>query len=576
MLFRSDAIIALVIKQPYHIATLLQMGEILKQQGDHALANDLYERALYNFGRSVQSTFGAALAEGKARMDFRRPENREFWLTAWRYIGSLVQKGTFRTAYEWAKLLLSLDPEGIEGDPYRIRLIIDQLALRGGQSQHLIDLASTRMSLIDWGQDSANIRISLGLAHWRLRQNQEAEDTLALAVKDFPWIFARLFQQLDIAKAPPSIWGHQPRTPFETLETESYAIRAKDIWNTPETLNFLRKVVESAPKTNPLLPRTDQVIDLNEARHVLVSDIPQLISTLPREFTTMHTTSSDPLPPSDQGLDYSTSATEQELDDELSDLEEDVRREAQASSGGLTGWLGNAINRFLSRNPDQGTIDEAALRRELENARNEASGQARGSQNLGEELGMEQITVRTPDEYDAAMNRGQFPIVEDMQVFNRLLAEREGSGSENVRQAQAEADQNALEALRQEEARVIREELERRQNLQQATVEDEEDDEAPAVGHTQPEPYDEDANKRWLAGRGMLAMKDFVAQHGSDENVWKDKGSEVTNKPQEYVERLGKLRQSSNRDWILNFALKQGAGAEASAMIARLLAQGKA
>lgn len=65
---------------PYHISTLLQVSEIAKQERDHATSGDLLERALFSFGRAVHSTFAANLSQGKARLDFRRPENREFGL----------------------------------------------------------------------------------------------------------------------------------------------------------------------------------------------------------------------------------------------------------------------------------------------------------------------------------------------------------------------------------------------------------------------------------------------------------------------------------------------------------------
>lgn len=572
---QADAIISLAIKQPYHIATLLQMSEILKQQGDHSLAGDLFERALYTFGRSVQSTFGSALAEGKARMDFRRPENREFWLTAWRYIGSLVQRGTFRTAYEWAKLLLSLDPEGEEGDPYRIRLIIDQLALRGGQFQHFIDLASTKLSLINWGQDLPNIRISLALAHWRLKETEEAEDTLKTAVKDFPWIFARLYQQMDIEKAPPAIWGLTPRTTMEKLQTESYAVRAKDVWNTPETLSFLRKVVDAVPKTSP--PKeVATAISLNDARHVIVSDIPQLISTLPREYTTMHTTSSDPLPPLDSVIDYVTSASAEDIEDEMDELEEQARHEAREGGDGFSGWLTSIVNRFLSR-PADTPLTEDDLQNHVERLRQNGGHQDGPAQNLGEELGMRQVTVRTVDEYEEAMARGEFPIVavDAEEEFNRALQERHPD--EATIRAEAEQEAATRAAVRQlEEQRAQARENERRQNQRQVTIEDEVDEDAPnaAPPSSQPQEYDEAANKRWLAGRGMLALKDFVAQRGSDENKWKRDAPDAIKVPREYVDRVNLLRQRANRDWTLDFALKQGAGADTSEMIRRLLAAG--
>jgi len=65
-------------------------------------------------------------------------ENREFWLVGWRYISNLGMKGTWRTSYEWAKLLLGLDIS----DPYSIKLLIDHLALRAREFEHFIELCT--------------------------------------------------------------------------------------------------------------------------------------------------------------------------------------------------------------------------------------------------------------------------------------------------------------------------------------------------------------------------------------------------------------------------------------------------
>ena len=124
---------------PYHISTLLQVSEIAKQERDHTTAGDLLERALFSFGRAVHSSFASNLAQGKVRLDFRRPENREFWLAVNRYVVNLSMRATWRTVFEWAKLLLSLDPAG---DPYRICLVIDQYALRARQPQQFLDLCA--------------------------------------------------------------------------------------------------------------------------------------------------------------------------------------------------------------------------------------------------------------------------------------------------------------------------------------------------------------------------------------------------------------------------------------------------
>ena len=284
---------------PYHISTLLQVSEIAKQERDHTTSGDLLERALFSFGRSIHSTFASNLSQGKARLDFRRPENREFWLAACRYIANLGMRATWRTVYEWAKLLLSLDPEN---DPYSISLVIDQYALRARSPQSFLDIAASAFFDKKW-KGLANIQLTKGLAMVQTGQDRKGKQTLFTAVTKHPFVVARLFQELNL-DPPPAVWGKQPRTDSETMHTELYATRAKDVWNTPEASNLLAEVSSALINQVQDPPVVDVEITLNEARHVLMSDTPALIAHLPRSITTKVTSSSDPLPPPDDLPSY--------------------------------------------------------------------------------------------------------------------------------------------------------------------------------------------------------------------------------------------------------------------------------
>ena len=77
------------------------------------------------------------MAAGKARLSFERPENREFFLAGWRYIQDLSMRSTWRTVYEWAKLIFGLAPER---DPYALRFVLDQYALRANQAEDWLKL----------------------------------------------------------------------------------------------------------------------------------------------------------------------------------------------------------------------------------------------------------------------------------------------------------------------------------------------------------------------------------------------------------------------------------------------------
>ena len=296
--------IGLLSMYPYHIATLLQVSEIAKHQGDHAVSGDLVERALFSFGKSVHSTFPAALRSGVARVPFNKPANRELYLAVWRHIKNLEMRGTWRTAFEWAKILLQLDPLT---DPYGVTLMIDQLALRGRQHAQLIALCAEDAFGQAWDFLS-NIQISLALAHLRSNKPRDARTQLAIAMHKYPYILSALATALDIAPLPRSLWAKLPSTDAEKLYTELYVTRAKDLWNTPETISLLGEVAETLPHYEAVISNAPEApkleVSLEEARHIMLLEIPHLIALLPRNFTTMPTSSSDVLPPPDSQSNF--------------------------------------------------------------------------------------------------------------------------------------------------------------------------------------------------------------------------------------------------------------------------------
>lgn len=130
------------------------MSEIAKQERDHATAGDLLERALFSFGRALHPQFSTAIAQGRARLDFRRSENREFFLAGWRYIQNVSMRATWRTAYEWARLVYQMDPVN---DPYAVLYMMDQVALRARQPELFLRLYHCQ-SLISQGKASVSRR----------------------------------------------------------------------------------------------------------------------------------------------------------------------------------------------------------------------------------------------------------------------------------------------------------------------------------------------------------------------------------------------------------------------------------
>jgi hypothetical protein len=296
-----NRLVVLLQHNPYHISTLLQVSEIAKQESDHTTSGDLLERALFSLGRAVHSTFAKNLAEGKARLDFNRPENREFWLASWRYMQNLSMRATWRTVYEWAKLLLSLAPEE---DPYAIWLVLDQYAIRSQQSLDYINI-SRNPTFKTVHNNLPNVQLSQALAEYRAGNKSKGQQALFTAIGRFPWVVARLMQELSL-DPPPAVWGKSSRTDREKLHAELYAVRAKDLWNTPEICDFLVETASALPPDMPSAEPDTADITLNEARHVLLSEVPALIAFVPREYTAQLTSTADPLPPPTSIASYET------------------------------------------------------------------------------------------------------------------------------------------------------------------------------------------------------------------------------------------------------------------------------
>jgi len=295
-------LIGLLQRNPYHISLLIQVSKIAKDQTDHALSADLLERALFSFGRAATSLFHTKLAQGKARLDFARPENRELWLAAYQYIKSLLMKGTYRTALEWAKLILSLDPEE---DPYCMRLLIHQLALKAREFNWLLDVSESEIPEI-WAPSylgkchaASHTTPSLAFAAIQLKESTQCRKLLSDSMQKLPWLFTHLFKELNL-DAPPSIWGIMPRTDAESLFTEMYVLQTKDLWNTPEATALLMEIAHTIPKVNadliPKLENSEMTLDV--VRFVYLDNTPAIMALAPGHLLHRSNNSdADPLPP---------------------------------------------------------------------------------------------------------------------------------------------------------------------------------------------------------------------------------------------------------------------------------------
>lgn len=575
----------------YHISTLLQVSEIAKQQGDHSISGDLLERALFSFGRSVSSSFTTALSQGKARLDFRRPENREFWLAAWRYIANLGQRGTWQTAYEWARLLLSLDPEN---DPYRVVLVLDQLALRAGQSEHFLNLSQCSFFQERW-RDCPNIHISSALARFKAKEAAKSRIMLAKCVQRYPWIFTRLLNELNIEPVPPSLWGISARSEREEFESEMYIISAKELWENSDAKSFLVEVTKSVTVGALPVPRVDQ-LSIDETRHIFLSGNQALASLASTAFTSQSISASDPLPPEDDNPSYLFEFEasghpppylfhQGELEDnhpsnssseggaqEAAPTSTEIQNEDLEGFAVLQYFLQNFLHRMAPSSQEGFDTDPTTMsqrlaefvqfgsripeylathgRRLVETLRNtwgtEAGSGPREIQYLTNRLD-EALTAREPEDHvqgdrepeDRAPTNPPSP----MPHHPSVLATGE---IPDVLPPYPSAPEHSSS---------------RTQEAEDDIDENSDDD-------------DDDQNQRWLAGKGMLRLRDFTARYGTDETAWSEdpeveaEGRAIVNR---YADRVVKLGQQRIRLFIMKYVLPQGTTVEVRELVLRAI-----
>lgn len=238
------------------------------------------------------SSFRQKLERGKARLNFRRPENRQFWLAGYHYLKSLMRKGTYRTALEWAKLMFSLDPET---DPYGINHFIHVLAVRSREVNWLENfIAALRDGPLHG--EMRYYRNSLILGWIQQQEDEKAKARLVDEMETTPWLYCSLFQALDI-DAPPSVWGVQPPGEVDSFYTTLYIEMTKDLWNFPRYTSLLKAAADTAKKRRNADP-THAVLELRTARFVYLEGNTKMMGLVPRHYLDRQPNYEfDPLPP---------------------------------------------------------------------------------------------------------------------------------------------------------------------------------------------------------------------------------------------------------------------------------------
>ncbi|XXG97814.1 hypothetical protein Hte_004127 [Hypoxylon texense] len=294
--FEPLAVVYFLHNHPYHISSLIQASRIAKQDQNSALSADLCERALFTFGRISLSGFRQKLEQGKARLSFKRPENRQFWLAGYHYLKNLIMKGTYRTALEWCKLLLSIN----HADPYGIIHFIHPLAIRAHESRWFIDLCESGMLDVDpEAQDAPDyIRQTLVLARLQQKDVDGARKLVIEGMERLPWLYGQIFKSLNL-DVPKSLWGWQPRNHEEDLHTSVYIHQTKGLWDNAQTISLLKEAAKEVKRADPAKAFAfPPPVKSNFARFVYLLEVPSLIGLVPRGLLeTKVNWEFDPLPP---------------------------------------------------------------------------------------------------------------------------------------------------------------------------------------------------------------------------------------------------------------------------------------
>uniref|UniRef100_A0A8I3MPW1 Transcription factor 25 n=1 Tax=Canis lupus familiaris TaxID=9615 RepID=A0A8I3MPW1_CANLF len=314
-------IVVLLQTSPYHVDSLLQLSDACRFQEDQEMARDLVERALYSMECAFHPLF--SLTSGTCRLDYRRPENRSFYLALYKQMSFLEKRGCPRTALEFCKLILSLEPDE---DPLCMLLLIDHLALRARNYEYLIRLFQEWEAHRNLSQ-LPNFAFSVPLAYFLLSQQadlpeQELNSAREQASLPDPTVLLPLLEYCsvrpDAAVATHRFFGPDAeisQPPALSQLVSLYLGRSHFLWKEPATMSWLeenvREVLQAVDSGDPAVEACEsrrkvlyQRAPRNIHRHVVLSEVKEAVAALPPDVTTQSVMGFDPLPPLDTIYSY--------------------------------------------------------------------------------------------------------------------------------------------------------------------------------------------------------------------------------------------------------------------------------
>ncbi|PPQ68566.1 hypothetical protein CVT24_005578 [Panaeolus cyanescens] len=311
---------------PWHADTLLQISEVYQ----HAQAVDFVDRALFTYERCFMGAF--TFATGLNRLDFDFVENRPFFLAIHRQTTDLQRRGCVRTAFEFAKLLYSLDPWE---DPHGATLHLDFLSIKSGMSQWLLDMFEV-FEARRGGNTTSDARLdptllpgwtyAKALALRNIEENNKDKDhgksteALRAAAQDFPSIVPLLADKLDV-NLTAAIRSHRDfriETDAQSLSAPNgvlhllshlYVQRSAPLWKEHSSwfASTIADTFQILPSSLPVTNRRKAFLSQYENtnlrhsvyRHIMVLETSyrRLFSYIPRSVLDVKSLACDPLPP---------------------------------------------------------------------------------------------------------------------------------------------------------------------------------------------------------------------------------------------------------------------------------------
>ncbi|KAK6728640.1 hypothetical protein RB195_005966 [Necator americanus] len=245
--FDPSIIEQILVENPYHLNSLLLLANVFRMQEDTTQSCDVIERGIFYCEQSMSCTFQPS--SFYHRIDYLDYENRAFYLLLHRNMLNCVQRRCFETALNFAKLILTMDPQR---DPLAVLLLIDTIAIKAKQYKWLKDFYRCCK---DWKNLDMlpNFCYSMALAQFLDSKTDEdlitADEMLSHAICAFPGVVTFLLDKMQV-EPDATVETHRHLGTFaankETdglkLVFKMFVNEAVELWKSPEALSWLETI----------------------------------------------------------------------------------------------------------------------------------------------------------------------------------------------------------------------------------------------------------------------------------------------------------------------------------------------